>query len=507
MNPNTPLNTINDGPRHIAAIDIGSNSFHLVIARVIDANLQIVSRHKQRVQLAAGLDLHNNLNQSAMNRGLDCLRLFAERLQNFPIEDVRVAATFTLRQANNAHLFLKRAAQIFPYPIEIIPGTEEARLIYLGVSHTQPNEGKTLVMDIGGGSTELILGENFDTHLLYSKQMGCVSYTERFFAHGHLSLDAINAAQLAAEQKLENIAHLYQKKGWDCALGSSGTIKTLREMLIQQGYNDGIFTYERLLALKTQILTFKDSASLNINGLTDDRKPLISAGLAILMGLFNTLKIKEMRFSRGALREGLLYEMEDSCRANNIRIRTANALAQQYHVDTEHATRIQETAEVFYRKLPQFNDNKQSERLDLLHWASTLHEVGLSINYSGYHRHSAYILQNNSMPGFNMDQQTVLASLVRFHRKSLKLQEIPEINLFKNKHLYPMIRCLRLAVLLHGQRQSEPLPNLTIQANREHWHLIFPMDWHISNRLLIADLQKEQEYWYKSGWLLTIEST
>ncbi len=505
MKFDTPLETNKNSPRQIAAIDIGSNSFHLVIARVIDANLQIISRHKQRVQLAAGLDRYNNLNQSAMNRGLECLRLFAERLQNFSVEDVRVAATFTLRQANNAHLFLKRAAQIFPYPIEIIPGTEEARLIYLGVSHTQPNEGKALVMDIGGGSTELILGENFETQLLYSKQMGCVSYTERFFANGHLSLEAMNNAQLAAEQKLENIAHLYNTQGWDCALGSSGTIKILREMLIQQGYNDGIFTYNRLLALKAQILTFKDSDILNIGGLTDDRKPLIAAGLAILLGLFNTLKIKEMQFSRGALREGLLYEMEDSCRANNIRMRTANGLAQQYHVDTEHATRIQKTAENFYRKLPQFNDNKQSERLDLLHWAATLHEVGLSINYSGYHRHSSYILQHHSMPGFNVDQQIVLASLVRFHRKALRLEEIPELNLFKNKHLYPMIRCLRLAVLLHSQRQTESLPNTSLQANREHWHLVFPKDWFSNNRLLLADLHKEQDYWYKAGWLLTTE--
>lgn len=505
MNLDLPLPS-QIGPRQIAAIDIGSNSFHLVIARVIDANLQIISRHKQRVQLAAGLDAHNNLSQAAMNRGLECLALFAERLKDFPEQNVRVAATFTLRQANNAHLFLKRAAQIFPFPIEIIPGTEEARLIYLGVSHTQPNEGRTLVMDIGGGSTEIILGENFETELLYSKQMGCVSYTERFFADGKISRYAMNNAQLTAEQKLETIAYLYQKKGWDCALGSSGTIKTLREMVVQQGDLDGVLTYARLEKLKEQILKFNTNEELNIAGLTDDRKPLIAAGLSILMALFNALKIKEMKFSKGALREGLLYEMEDSCRANDIRMRTANALAAQYHVDLEQAARIQQTAEQFYRTFTQLDDPQAQARWDLLKWAAMLHEVGLSINYSGYHRHSAYILQHNAMPGFNVDQQTVLSSLVRFHRKAVKLEEIPPLNLFKIKHLYPMIRCLRLAVLLNSQRQVTQLPEMAIKTNREHWTLTLPPEWQQANRLLMADLQKEQEYWYKAGWQLTLAS-
>ncbi|EAS40876.1 exopolyphosphatase [Photobacterium profundum] len=494
----------NERPREIAAIDMGSNSFHMVVARVVGQSLQIISRHKQRVHLASGLDSQQNLDQAAIQRGLNCLTMFAERLQGFAPENVRIAATYTLRQARNAHVFLKRAENIMPYPIEIIPGTEEARLIYLGVAHTQPNAGRKLIVDIGGGSTELVIGEEFDTHVLYSKHMGCVSYNKNHFQNAKLNSKNFAEAQLAAQQKMESITSKYRKFGWDKAVGSSGTIKAIREVLIANGYSDGVITSKRLNQLIEQVLSFKTTEDLVLLGLTDDRKPVFAAGLAILSAVFSALNIDEMIYSDGALREGLLYEMEDRFRHSDIRTRTANAMAKQYNIDIDQANRVQHTAEYFYDQIDTHPGLAKSELSILLSWGALLHEVGLSISYPGFHRHSAYLLRHSTMPGFNLEQQTVLATLVRFQRKALKLEEMPELSIYKRKHLYPLIRTLRIATALNGQRIDDPLPNIKIKAEKEHWQLMLPVGWLSSNKLLAADLIKEQEYWQKAGWQLSI---
>ncbi|MEI8596377.1 exopolyphosphatase [Photobacterium sp. Hal280] len=491
-------------PREIAAIDMGSNSFHMVVARVVGHSLQIVSRHKQRVHLAEGLNDNMDLDQAAIQRGLSCLAMFAERLQGFAPENVRIAATYTLRQARNAHVFLKRAERVLPYPIEIIPGTEEARLIYLGVAHTQHEPGRKLVVDIGGGSTELIIGEGFDPKLQYSKHMGCVSYNQHFFPNGKISAKAINKAQMAALQKMESIASKYRKMGWDTAIGSSGTIKAIREVIIAQGHADGVITQERLDEVVKQVAACKQSAELNLPGLTEDRKPVFAAGVAILSAVFSALKIDTMIFSDGALREGLLYEMEDRFRHSDIRSRTATAMAEQYNVDIDQATRVRNTAEHLYSQIADPSGNHTPELASLLSWGALLHEVGLSISYPGFHRHSAYLLRHSTMPGFNLEQQTVLATLVRYQRKSLKLDEMPELTIYNRKHIYPMIRALRLAVALHGQRSDEALPALTLSAEKEKWQLTLPDGWQSNNRLLAADLAKERDYWQKTGWELSI---
>ncbi|MEJ2764324.1 exopolyphosphatase [Photobacterium sp. MCCC 1A19761] len=496
----------NERPREIAAIDIGSNSFHMVVARVVGQSLQIISRHKQRVHMASGLDDYQNLDQAAIQRGLDCLAMFAERLQGFDPDNVRIAATYTLRQARNAHVFIKRAERVIPYPIEIIPGTEEARLIYLGVAHTQPEKNRKLVVDIGGGSTELVIGEDFHAHLLTSKHMGCVSYHKNHFAKGKISNKNMAAATLAAEQKLESIAGKYRLSGWDSALGSSGTIKAIREVLVESGHNDGIITPTRLQELTEKILQFKHTDDLTLPGLTDDRKSVFPAGVAILNAIFKALKIEEMTFSDGALREGLLYEMEDRFRHSDIRTRTASAMAEQYNVDLEQATRVKATAEMLYDQVESQPGLAKSELATLLSWGALLHEVGLSISYPGFHRHSAYLLRHSTMPGFNFEQQSVLATLVRFQRKSLKLNEMPELTIYKRKHLYPLIRTLRLAVALNGQRSDEPLPRIQVKANKEMWEISLPQGWEENNKLLAADLKVEQDYWSRAGWKLAITS-
>ncbi|MEH0758597.1 exopolyphosphatase [Vibrio sp. 16] len=490
--------------RDVAAIDLGSNSFHMVVARVVDQDLQLVSRHKQRVHLASGLDAQKNLDNAAIERGLECLAMFAERLQGFDVENVRIAATHTLRQANNAHIFLQRAKEVLPFPIEVIPGVEEARLIYLGVAHTQPESDSKLVVDIGGGSTEMIIGKGFEPELINSKQMGCVSYTNRYFANGKLSKKNFAQATLAAEQRLESIASRYRKKGWDIAFGSSGTIKAIREVLIGMGHDDGIVTSKRLDKLIEKLCEWQTIDEIELDGLTPERKPVFAAGVAILSAIFKALKISEMHFSQGALREGLLFEMEDNFKRSDIRMRTTENLASKHLVDLEHAARVKGQAQEFLQQVNQVLGIKRSSELfDLLDWGALLHEVGLSISLQAFHRHSAYILRHTYMPGFNQEQQRVLAMLVRFQRKALKLHEMEEFSLFKKKDVIGLIRVLRLAILVHGQRNDDPLPELELSIEGDTWTLTSKDEqWLQNNLLLHADLMTEQQQWENAGWAL-----
>ncbi|OBU16512.1 exopolyphosphatase [Photobacterium aquimaris] len=491
-------------PRHIAALDLGSNSFHLVIARVIGQRLQIIGRYKQRLQLASGLDSQHNLSQAAIERGLACLTMFAERLHGFAPENVRIAATYTLRQARNADIFIRRAEAIMPYPIEIIAGTEEARLIYLGVAHTEPEHDKRLVIDVGGGSTELVIGSGFETDIIASKHIGCVSYHQTFFSDGKLNHANFAAAQLAARQKLETIANQYKQLGWQKVLGTSGTIKAIRAVFIAQGHHDGVITQPRLQQLITTMIGYKHQQQLVLAGLPPERQPVFAAGVAIVSAIFSAFDITAIHFSNAALREGLLYDMEQRFRHCDIRSQTATAMAQQYNIDMLQAQRVKNTALALYAQLPQPATDKDPNLTTLLAWGALLHEVGLSISYPGFHRHSAYILRYSAMPGFSVDQQTLLATLARFQRKRLKLDEMPPLTIYKRKQVYPLIRALRLAVTLNGQRSTAPQPTIGVSVNNEHWQLVFPANWLAANTLLAADLATEQQYWHKAGWKLTV---
>lgn len=500
MNDKLDLHT-----RKIAAIDLGSNSFHMVVANVVGEDLQIVSRHKQRVRLASGLDKSRILSEEAIQRGLDCLAMFAERLQGFETDNIRIAATHTLRQARNAIFFIRRAREILPFPVEIIPGTEEARLIYLGVAHTQTESKSKLVIDIGGGSTEMIIGDGFDAELVNSTLMGCVSFTEQYFSNGKLSHKNFSAANIASQQQFESLIKPYKKKGWDLALGSSGTVKAIREVLIGIGYEDGVITHKRLNKLITIMCQFNSIEDMKLERLTEDRKAVFAAGVAILDAVILGLNIKEMHFSDGALREGLLYEMEARFERTDIRMRTTENLAKKHLVDLEHADKVRQHATSFLKQLaPEIGIKKNGELASLLGWSALLHEVGLSISYQGYHRHSSYILRYTNMPGFNAEQQIVLSTLARFHRKSLKLHEMDEFTQYKQKHLTQLIRILRLSVLLNGQRSDERLPNLKLKIKQEdYWEIVSEdSDWLNNNKLLHADLVTEQERWFKEDWRL-----
>lgn len=503
-----PINEKTARPQEFAAVDLGSNSFHMVIARVVDGAMQIIGRLKQRVHLADGLDSNNMLSEEAMERGLACLSLFAERLQGFDPSSVCIVGTHTLRQALNAPEFLKRAEKVIPYPIEIIAGNEEARLIFMGVEHTQPEKGRKLVIDIGGGSTELVIGEDFEPRLVESRRMGCVSFAQMYFPGGTINAENFQRARVAATQKLETLAWQFRIQGWDVALGASGTIKAAYEVLLALGEKDGIITPERLKKLIAEVVKFKNFDELSLPGLSDERKAVFAPGLAILCGVFDALAINELRLSDGALREGVLYEMEGRFRHQDIRSRTAQSLANQYNIDREQARRVLETTMHMFEQWQAQNPKLTNPQLTaLLKWAAMLHEVGLNINHSGMHRHSAYILQNSDLPGYNQEQQLMMATLVRYHRKAIKLDDLPRFTLFKKKHYLPLIQLLRLGVLLNNQRQATTTPpTLRLRTDDNHWTLSFPNDWFSQNALVLFDLEREQEYWEAvTGWRLKVE--
>ncbi len=326
------------------------------------------------------------------------------------------------------------------------------------------------------------------------------------FPRGKLSPKAFYQAQLAAELKLENIAANYQKEGWELAIGSSGTIKAIREVLVAAGHEDGVITPKRLKNLVEELLKFKHFEDITLPGLPPERQPVFAAGLAILCGVFDALQIEQMEFSQGALREGLLYEVEERFQEGDIRVRTAKDLALRYRVDVDHATNVEQTASMLYLKAEPSQGNKKSELANLLQWGALLHEVGLSIAYSGFHKHSYYILQNAPMPGFSSEQRLLVATLARFHRKALKLAEMPPFTLYKSRHIHTLIAALRIACILNVQRRDIALPEINLETDDTQWTLTFPAEWLEQNRLLAADLEQEQIYWKNAGWKLDIQS-
>ncbi len=488
-----------------AAVDLGSNSFHMVIARLTEGRMQIIDCIKERVRLAEGMDGQRRMSPEAMARGLDCLALFAERLTNIKPDQIRIAGTYTLRRASNARDFVREAAKVLNHPIEIISGQEEARLIYQGVAHTQHIEGQVLVVDIGGGSTELIIGEGFEHKALTSRKMGCVSFTQSFFGNGKLGEKAFNAAVLEAQHQLAPIINQYRKLGWQSCLGSSGSIRTVRDVLQGEEWTDGAITLAGLERLKEEMLKHKRVDQLKLAGLTEERQGVFAAAVAILLGLFTSLPIERMEYSDGALREGLLYEFEERLQHHDIRERTALALSTHYRIDKRQATRVESSVLSLFDALCGPWEMPEEPYRAILGWAARLHEIGLAINYSGIHKHSAYILQNTDLPGFNQDDQALLAALVRFHRKGLKLSELPALPNHDEQTVLRCIRILRLAVAAHHRRQDNLLPEWNVQAAGDQLVVTLPLDWCDENKLLMQNLEKEHRYCHEQGWPLLFQ--
>lgn len=478
----------------IAAVDLGSNSFHLVVAREVDGQLQLLHREKQRVYLAMGLDDDDNLSLEAIERAVGVLQQFAATLQGFPSENVKVVATYTLRKTRNIQQFLSLAARVFPYRIEVISGQEEARLIYQGVARNLHDDHHRLVVDIGGGSTELIIGKHQQHKLLTSRNCGCVTLVQRYFADGKITDKRFSKAVIAAEQELESIASKYSQHGWQICYGTSGTIKAI-SAICQAQWNDPVITSERLTLISVELLSAKSIETANIKGLAPERQQTLVGGLAVLIGVFKQLHLSEMHYCDYALREGLLHDMQQSFHEVDIRANTITTLGDRYAVDKVHAHNICDSIDSLAKQVAQAW-NIQNSDIKLMRWAAQLHEVGLSINSSALHKHSAYIVSNTQLPGFTQDQQQVLSSLIRFYRKKLKINEMPFFLTLSSQHFFRLLMLFRLSILLNQKRQPELRPNVQLHANEHSLTVCFDDPaWLSQYSLLAADLEQEESYW------------
>ncbi len=481
---------------HVAAVDMGSNSFRLQVGRIVGNQIYPLDGLKETVRLAAGLSPDKRLDEASQQRGLDALARFGERLRGFEPDAVRAVATNTLRVAKNAPEFLHRGEAVLGFPIEVIAGREEARLIYLGVAHTLPDTRvRQLVVDIGGGSTEFIIGQNIRPRLLESLYMGCVSYSLRFFPDGRVDKRRMKEAELAARRELQAIVHTYRATGWDEAVGSSGTAKAICDLLELNGFAAGNITHEGLDRLKGRMIRAGDLTRTGLSGMRADRIPVIAGGVAIMSAVFKEFGLETMTFSEGALRLGVLYDLLGRYHHEDLRGATVSHFMQRYEVDFPQAERVARTALEFYQQLRPEDDLAETPAAQFLGWAAQLHEIGISVAHSSYHKHSAYILANADMPGFSKRDQTLLAQLVLGHRG--KVERVHQH--VDDAPAWLLIFCLRLAALLHRTRDDMPLPPIAVRTGERGFELTIDRDWLDGSPLTAMALSEDVQQWSHVG--------
>ncbi|EJI84463.1 guanosine pentaphosphate phosphohydrolase [Alishewanella aestuarii B11] len=486
-----------------AVIDLGSNSFHMLMVKVVGGSVQVIGRVKRKVRLAAGLNDSLVLSHKAMKRGWECLALFAERLQDIPSQNIRIVGTATLRLARNVSSFLTEAEAILGQKVEVISGEDEARIIYLGVAHTSNSDSSRLVIDIGGASTEVVIGQGFSPKQLASLNMGCVTYLERYFSDQQLSEENFLAAIAAAEQQIQPIVSEFRQAGWQLAVGASGTVQAVQEMLVAQG-KDEVITLQKLDDILQQVMACGQLQQLNLVGLAQERKQVFPSGLAILIALFRQLDIQGMTLSGGALREGVLYSMLPQLQDANVRHRTVNSLMIRYFIDQQHAQRVAEMALELAAQLQSRWDLQKFEGLSMLRCSALLHELGLLIEYKNHHHHGAYIISHSDLPGFTRAQQQLLMALVHNHRAEIMPEVLARQTMTSVVLAVRLTRILRLAVILSMRRRHEALPQVTINAKAESLELVLPNGWLEQHPLMRAELEQEIQYQQQAGWQLSI---
>jgi len=485
----------------LAAIDLGSNSFRLSIGRVVQqdgaAQIYAVDRLKESVRLAAGLDDRKNLDDAAVERAVTVLKRFGELLAGFHPNRVRAVATNTFRIARNAADVVQACQDALGFPIEIISGQEEARLIFSGISNElPPSEHRRLMIDIGGGSTEVIIGKGFQPLHLTSLYMGCVSFTREFFPDGCITANRMEQAQLAARRELERISRLYRHTGWQEAYGSSGTAKGLIAVLQENGMSRKGITLEGLELLKAKLIQDGKVIMSELPGLKPDRSLVLAGGLAIMLAAFQELKIKSMAPGEGAVRVGVLYDLLGRDSRHDKRHETVRQFIKRYHVDTRQSERVKALALSFFKqlKLEDTPDNQDLERS--LAWAADLHEIGISITHADYHKHSAYMLEHADMPGFSNDDQTLLAHLALGHQGKLaKLR-----NLDPTRAKWLTLLCLRLAVVLSRRRETQEAVPVRLMIKGRHLRVQVDKAWLASRPLTEYSLHAEEKEWGKIGF-------
>jgi exopolyphosphatase/guanosine-5'-triphosphate,3'-diphosphate pyrophosphatase len=481
----------------LAAVDLGTNSFHCQIARVVGDQIYPLDALRDPVRLGAGLGKDKRLDETSQERALSCLKRFGERLRGLDRHTVRAIGTNTLRVAKNANAFLRKAEAALGFPIEVVAGREEARLIYLGVSHSLPVSGeKRLVVDIGGGSTELIIGVNHKPQKLDSLFMGCVSYSLQFFPEGRITKSAMRQAELAARTELQHIAANFSRGNWRYAVGSSGTARALAEIMQLNGFEDGRITLAGVDRLRSHLIKAGDMSCAELAGLRADRAPVLPGGLAIMNAVLLELDIDSMVVATGAMRQGVLYDMLGRFHNQDMRDVTVSQFTQRYHVDALQARRVGALASELYNKLTAGIGAPHEDASQFIAWAARLHEIGISVAYSGYHRHSAYIISNADMPGFSRMEQTRLSQLVLAHRRSLRKirdQLDPETD-------WTMVLALRLAALFLCGRSDIAVPVTGANASGRKFRLNLEREWLARNPLTVTALRDEIQEWEAFGF-------
>ena len=467
----------------------------MIVANVVDGRAIIVDRIKEMVRLAGGLDENTRLTDEAIEIALQCLEKFGQRINSIPAANIRAVGTNTLRQARNGIEFLSQANAALGHKIEIISGREEARLVYVGVANTIFNDiDKRLVVDIGGGSTELIIGRGYDADITESLFMGCVNISQRFFKNGEISTKRLRNARIAALQELENVQGIYQHYGWDHAIGTSGTIRSILDVIIAKGWNDAVICPKSLSELRKSLISFGHINKIDFETLPENRKPVFVGGVVVLSAVFEALEIESMEYSEGALREGLLYDQIGRQHDIDVRDKTVNRLMNRYSVDVEHAERVEKITKHLFSNAKKEWQLERIEDLKMIRWAARLHEIGLAIAHNQYHKHAAYLLSNSDMPGFSRQEQVLLSILVRLHRRKITLNLFDQVTDDIKIKLIKLIIILRLAIVLNRSRNAIKIPDVDIKIKNETIELDFQDNWLADHPLTEADLETEKNY-------------
>lgn len=484
-----------------AVIDLGSNSFHMLITRQLANSVQVVDKVKRKVRLASGLDKNNTLSEEAMVRGLECLNFFAERLQGIPKNNIRIVATATLRLAKNRSEFITRANKLLCQDIDLLSGEQEARYIYQGVAHTSCCSSKRLVVDIGGASTEIVVGNGTQTNRVVSLDMGCVTFNNQFFESEQLTEANFEQAINIAKLNLEPLVQEYKTIGWQTVLGGSGTMQALAEILLAQN-KPSIIQYRFLLKVKKLLIDCSSVNQINIKGLSNERTPVIASGLSILIAIFESFDIDQLQLSNGALREGLLYEMLPTC-SLDIRQRTINSLMQRYHVDARHAENVTRMASLLFESLTKYWHLQKDKSYQLLLAACQIHEIGLLIEFKYHQKHNAYIVENSELPGFDQADKQLLKVLVKYYKDDIQKDMLNQ-PVTDQKTIRYLLAIIRIASILCRQRNDDDLPCIDVSANNERITLNIPSDWLEKHPLIKDELNQENTLLQTVGLSLAV---
>lgn len=487
-----------------AVIDLGSNSFHMLITRQLANSVQIVDKVKRKVRLASGLDSNNQLSEEAMARGYECLRFFAERLQDIPSENVKMVATATLRIATNGQGFLEKANEILQAPVSLLTGLEEAEYIYRGVAFTSVGNSDRLVIDIGGASTELVVGKGTEPSVVNSLDIGCVTYLNRFFSDSKLSKSNFDSATKEAKSQLLPLVDQYKAHGWQQVLSGSGTMQALAEMLTY-AKKPNVVSKGYLYQIRQSLIDCAQLDSIELPGLQDSRKPVLPSGLAILIAIAELFDIDSIQLSNGALREGLLYQMLPEQQSKDIRQLTVNSLVDRFHIDKEHALNVSSTALSLLNQAKTDWQLTNSDNNQLLNIACLLHEIGLLLDFKNHQQHGAYIIQHAQLPGFDQSEKRLIARLIEHYKGELCEGSINQAAIAQ-EYANKLLVILRLSVILCRRRNDESGPEVVLYVNDSNINLSIADTWLACHPLIADELRQEVAFISALGFTLTLNN-